>query len=126
MSRPIRFNEAVEGHEYARRNWRRSLVIVAGTVVLVLGAIITLLFLTVSPVLITDRLEIVKTGLTADAGTGALIALLYVVRRQLLAEETARDTKNDATEKRAIELYSKGIEHLNSEKPLVQLGACTP
>jgi hypothetical protein len=101
-------------------------VIVAGTVVLVLGAIITLLFLTVSPVLITDRLEIVKTGLTAGAGTGALIALLYVVRRQLLAEETARDTKNDATEKRVIELYSKGIEHLNSEKPLVQLGACTP
>jgi uncharacterized protein YjbI with pentapeptide repeats len=68
------------------------------------------------------RLDVVRTALAVGGGTGALVTLMYVVRRQLLAERVATDSKLDAAERRITELYVKGVEQLGSENPTVRIG----
>lgn len=105
-----------------QRGWRRSVLIVGGAVlvaVLVSGAALLLIVDVGKPEV---RLDVIRTALAIGGGTGALITLLYAVRRQLLAEQIAEDNKNDATEKRITELYSKGIEQLGTPNPTVRLG----
>jgi hypothetical protein len=105
-----------------QRGWRRSVLIVGGAVlvaVLVSGAALLLIVDVGKPEV---RLDVIRTALTIGGGTGALITLLYAVRRQLLAEQIAEDNKIDAIEKRITELYSKGIEQLGAPNPTVRLG----
>ena len=105
-----------------QRDWRRSVLLVGGTVfaaVLLSGAALLLIVDVGRPEV---RLDVIRTALAIGGGTGALITLMYAVRRQLLAEQIAEDNKVDATEKRITELYSKGVEQLGSPNPTVRLG----
>ena len=105
-----------------RRRWLRPSVLVIFSVVAAAGSAITILLIMFRSDQAEVRLDIIKTGLAVGAGVGALITLMYGVRRQLLAEETAQDAKVDAAEKRVIELYTKGIEQFGSDKPQVRFG----
>jgi hypothetical protein len=105
-----------------QHGWRRSVLIVAGAVfaaTFISGGILFLIVGTGNPEI---RLDVVKTALAIGGGTGALITLMYAVRRQLLAEQIAEDNKIDATEKRTTELYSKGVDQLGSTNLIVRLG----
>jgi uncharacterized protein YjbI with pentapeptide repeats len=75
------------------------------------------------------RIEAIKVGLSVGAGTGGAVALLLAVRRQWLSERTqahaedvARDTAHDATERRVTELYGKAVEQLGHVNAAVRLG----
>lgn len=69
-----------------------------------------------------ERLDLVRTALTVGAGAGALVTLLYAIRRQLLGEQAADDARMDAKEKRVTELYVKGIEQFSSERAVAKIG----
>jgi len=105
-----------------RRRWLRPSALVILSVVAAAGSAIIILLITFRSDQAQVRLDIIKTGLAVGAGVGALITLMYGVRKQLLAEEIAQDSKADAVEKRVIELYTKGIDQFGSDKPQVRLG----
>ncbi|WP_410657016.1 FtsK/SpoIIIE domain-containing protein [Amycolatopsis sp. lyj-112] len=90
-----------------------------------------------------NQLEAIKTAGTIIVGTGGAAALLLAARRQrsaeialkqkeldqeavarthVLQERVADDAKQDATERRVTESYTKAVEQLGSDKPPVQLG----
>jgi hypothetical protein len=106
----------------AWRRWLGSLAFVFVLVASASGITIAILLITFQSSQAEIRLDIIKTGLAVGAGVGALITLMSSVRGQLLAEQTAQDLKADATEKRVIELYSKGIEQFGSDKLAVRIG----
>src|ERR1700712_2056805 len=84
--------------------WRRSTFTVIFIVLLTTLSSIFILALLVGwdePAL---RLDLIKVGLTVGAGSGAVLTLLYGIRRQILAEEVASDNRHDAAEKRITEL----------------------
>jgi Pentapeptide repeats (9 copies) len=75
------------------------------------------------------RIEAIKVGLSVGAGIGAGIALLLAFRRQWLnertqahAEDVARESAYDATQRRITELYAKAVEQLGHDKATVRLG----
>jgi hypothetical protein len=75
------------------------------------------------------RLDAIRTGLSAAAGTGGGVALLLAARRQWLSERTqahtedaAADIRHDATERRVTDLYTKAVDQLGSAKAPVRLG----
>ncbi|MGH4012213.1 MAG: pentapeptide repeat-containing protein [Pseudonocardiaceae bacterium] len=85
------------------------------------------------------RLEAIKIGLTAAAGTGGAFALLLAFRRQRATEIIATETREaqereyeqrdraadaserDAEQRRITELYTKAADQLGSEKAPVRL-----
>lgn len=74
------------------------------------------------------RIEAIKYGLGAIAGSGALAILLLAVRRQRLGEQTLRlqrsaqtHTEMDAAERRVTELYVNAADQLGSDKAPVRL-----
>lgn len=105
-----------------RLRWQRPLLVVFVSIVATSCVAVATLLLALHSSQVEVRLDIIKTGLAIGAGAGALITLMYSVRRQLLAEEMARDVKDDAAEKRVIELYAKGVEQFGSDKLPVRLG----
>ena len=117
---PLLINGTAAGGPW--RRWLRPLALVSLSVVAATSIAMVALLFTLHSNQVQTRLDIIKTALTVGAGVGALITLMYGARRQLLAEETAQDQKIDAAEKRVIELYTKGIEQLGSEKLPVRLG----
>ncbi|MES9602143.1 pentapeptide repeat-containing protein [Actinomadura sp. NPDC000929] len=62
------------------------------------------------------RVEAVRTGLAAGAGSGAAVGLLLAFRRQAHQE-------HDTAERRITELYSTAADQLGSEKAPVRLTA---
>jgi hypothetical protein len=67
------------------------------------------------------RVEAVRTGLAAGAGTGAAIALMLAFRRQQYQEIATALTDHDATERRITDLYAKAADQLGSDKAPVRL-----
>ena len=85
------------------------------------------------------RLEAIKIGLTAAAGTGGALALLLAFRRQRSTEIIATETREtqereyeqreraadaserDAEQRRITELYTKAADQLGSNKAPVRL-----
>lgn len=122
MQSPLWSSDQKQAPVKAWRRWLRSLALVFISVVAASSITIVILLIVFHSSQIEVRLDIIKTGLAVGAGVGALVTLMYGVRRQLLAEETAQDLKSDATEKRVIELYAKGIEQFGSDKLAVRLG----
>lgn len=108
------------------KNSHRHWLAWAAAIILTIGASVAVtlfvLFANLDPHSPELRLEVIRTGLTAGAATGALMTLLYAQRKQLLAEEVARDEKTDAIEKRTTDLYVKGVEQLGSNSPIIRLG----
>ncbi len=105
-----------------RGSWRRSIILV---VAIVIGVSVTtgvLLAVLVGGSTQVERLDLVRTALTVGAGAGALVTLLYAIRRQLLGEQAADDARMDAKEKRVTELYVKGIEQFSSERAVAKIG----
>lgn len=105
-----------------RRDWRRSVLLVVAVVFVTTVAAGAGLWALAGAATPEVRLDVVRTALAIGGGTGALITLLYAVRRQLLAETVADDNKLDATERRITELYVKGVEQLGSANATVRFG----
>jgi hypothetical protein len=104
---------------------RRWLTVIAGICALVVATIATvvvLLLFLLDVSRVETKIEVVKVALAAGAGAGALVTLVLAVRRQLLAEETAETARKDMEERRLIDLYSRGVEQIASQKPEVQIG----
>ncbi|MDI5978236.1 hypothetical protein [Amycolatopsis magusensis] len=77
----------------------------------------------------TQKLDALRTAATFVAGTGGAAALLLAARRQRSTELTlahqqqvAEITEHDAIERRVTELYTKAVEQLGSDKPVVRQG----
>jgi uncharacterized protein YjbI with pentapeptide repeats len=100
--------------------WGIALVIAVPVLVLAAAAIAVLL-LTVHPTTASDRIDLVKAGLTVGAGTGGVVALVLTGRRQWASEHAQRASEHDATERRATELYTKSADQLGSDKAPVRL-----
>ncbi|MGH8883048.1 MAG: hypothetical protein ACRD0P_37860, partial [Stackebrandtia sp.] len=73
--------------------------------------------------------DILTLAFAAVAGIGGVIALVVAYQRQRLAErihqhaeQVARDSKEDATERRVTELYTQAVEQLGHDKAAVRLG----
>lgn len=99
------------------------------TAVAVSIAVTTLWLLSIAGRSPSLRIEAIKIGLSVGAGTGGAFALLLAFRRQSLTERTqahaediARDSTFDATQRRVTELYSSAVEQLGHDKPAVRLG----
>lgn len=80
------------------------------------------------------RVDVIRNILAVGAGTGGLIALFLALRRQYVKErvdyadqehknQTAKDARFDAGERRVTDLYVKAAEQLGSDKPAVRLAA---
>ncbi|MEV6648483.1 pentapeptide repeat-containing protein [Amycolatopsis sp. NPDC051371] len=108
----------------ARRGWRRrggtwwwGIVVIVVPVAMIAAAAVTALLLFVGGGSPSDRIELIKTGLTVGAGTGGVVALVLTGRRQWT-------TEHDATERRLTDLYLKAVEQLGSDKAAVRHGGC--
>ncbi|MEU1883465.1 pentapeptide repeat-containing protein [Streptosporangium sp. NPDC020072] len=72
-------------------------------------------------VLVTARVEIIRTALAAGVGMGGAITLMLAFRRQRHQEIATAITEHDAAERRITELYTKAAEQLGSDKAPVRL-----
>jgi hypothetical protein len=99
--------------------WIAALILVP--VVLGSAVSVVLLLALVDAATPADRIELIKTGLAVGAGTGGAVALVLAGRRQWSLEQSADDTRHDATERRITELYTKAADQLGSEKAAVRL-----
>jgi hypothetical protein len=99
--------------------WIAALILVP----VVLGSTVSvvLLLALVDAPTSADQIELIKTGLAVGAGTGGAVALVLAGRRQWSTEQSATDTRHDATERRITELYTKAADQLGSEKAAVRL-----
>ena len=104
------------------RPWRRALLTVSLSVVLAVLSTMVLLFASIDAGRAEVKLDIVKIALATGAGAGGLVTLLMGVRGQLLAEESADETRRDANERRVIDLLTRGVEQLGSDRPEVRVG----
>jgi uncharacterized protein YjbI with pentapeptide repeats len=68
------------------------------------------------------QIDAIRTGLSAGAGTGGLLALLLAARRQWANEVSANETIEDASDRRASELYNKAVEQIGGTVEAVRLG----
>jgi hypothetical protein len=112
------------GAAAAGRGWRRrggtwwwGIVVIVVPVAVIAAAAITALLLFVGSGSPSDRIELIKTGLTVGAGTGGVVALVLNGRRQWT-------TEHDATERRLTDLYLKAVEQLGSDKAAIRHGGC--
>jgi hypothetical protein len=108
----------------AGRGWRRrggtwwwGIVVIVVPVGVIAAAAVTALLLFVGGGTPSDRIELIKTGLTVGAGTGGVVALVLNGRRQWT-------TEHDATERRLTDLYLKAVEQLGSDKAAIRHGGC--
>ncbi len=69
----------------------------------------------------SDRIDVIRTALTIGGGTGGVVALVLVGRRQWRSEVTAHSSEHDATERRITDLYTKAADQLGSAKAPVRL-----
>ncbi|MGX7826070.1 pentapeptide repeat-containing protein [Actinokineospora sp. 24-640] len=123
----------------------RAVAGVLGGVVLLVGGLLTLLWLVVDSgtAQAPAQLELVRIALTVLLGTGGLFGLWLAWRRQRSTEialqqkerdqadvaraydlqrETAEATQRDADARRITDLYTKAVEQLGSDKAPVRLG----
>ncbi|MGW5718282.1 pentapeptide repeat-containing protein [Amycolatopsis sp. NPDC003865] len=107
------------GRWWRRRGgtWWWAIAVIVVPVAVITAAAVTLLLLFVGGGTPSDRIELIKTGLTVGAGTGGVVALVLTGRRQ-------RTTEHDAGERRLTELYLKAVEQLGSDKAAVRHGGC--
>lgn len=107
------------GRWWRRRGgtWWWAIAVIVVPVAVITATAVTLLLLFVGGGTPSDRIELIKTGLTVGAGTGGVVALVLTGRRQ-------RTTEHDATERRLTELYLKAVEQLGSDKAAVRHGGC--
>lgn len=103
--------------------------ILAATAVAISAATTMIVLLSIAGSSPSLKIEAIKVGLSVGAGTGGAAALLLAFRRQWLseraqshAEDVARDTTYDATQRRVTDLYAKAVEQLGHEKAAVRLG----
>lgn len=99
--------------------WLAALILVP--VVLGSALSVVLLLALVDAHTSADQIELIKTGLAVGAGTGGAVALVLAGRRQWSMEQSAGDTRHDASERRITELYTKAADQLGSEKAAVRL-----
>ncbi|MDS0140095.1 MULTISPECIES: pentapeptide repeat-containing protein [unclassified Amycolatopsis] len=108
----------------------RAIIIGAITVILIGGAILTILLVLYGTGAPQDlaRLEAVRTTGAVVVGTGGAIALLLAARRQRSTEltlqhqqEVAERAEYDASERRITELYTKAADQLGSDRAPVRL-----
>ncbi|MBB1155662.1 MULTISPECIES: pentapeptide repeat-containing protein [Amycolatopsis] len=86
-------------------------------VAVIAATAVTVLLLFVGGSTPSDRIELIKTGLTVGAGTGGMVALVLNGRRQTT-------TEHDASERRLTDLYLKAVEQLGSDKAAIRHGGC--
>lgn len=115
-------NRASSLSNAGRIAWRRSTFSIIFIVLLATLSSTLVLALIVGWDAPALRLDLIKVGLTVGAGSGAVLTLLYGIRRQILAEEVASDNRHDAAEKRTTELYVKGVEQLASQQLTARFG----
>jgi uncharacterized protein YjbI with pentapeptide repeats len=103
--------------------------IIGAAAVIVSAASTMVILLSIAGNSASLRIEAIKVGLSVGAGTAGAAALLLAFRRQWLgertqvhAEDVARDTAYDATQRRVTDLYTKAVEQLGHEKAAVRLG----
>ncbi len=108
----------------------RAITVGAITVILIGGAILTVLLVLYGTGTPQDlaRLEAVRTVGAVVVGTGGAIALLLAARRQRSTELTlqhqqqiAERAEYDASERRITELYTKAADQLGSDRAPVRL-----
>jgi uncharacterized protein YjbI with pentapeptide repeats len=75
------------------------------------------------------RIEAIKYGLGAIAGSGAVAALLLAIRRQHLSERAyehtervQRHAEHDAAERQVTDVYTKAVDQIGAPDAAVRLG----
>ena len=95
--------------------WTALLILVPVIALTGIGLVVLIKAVPVAPQDAAVRIELIKTALAIGAGTGGVVALVLSGRR-------GWSTEHDATERRIIELYTKAVEQLGSDKAPVRLG----
>jgi hypothetical protein len=111
-----------------RGRWWFLAALILVPVVLASTLSVVLLLSLVDAATASDQIELIKTGLAVGAGTGGAVALVLGGRRQWsteqaqrVTEQSAADSRYDATERRITDLYSKAADQVGSDKAAVRL-----